>query len=168
MLSKIIITIIILCNHCKLSRITSTTTHLNQDLVFLIRQSVEEHPQAFIPPHSDERPHSREAIGRGLQQTLRNPGQIAQVEDVVELGRGRREVVDDDLVEVEGPLGDLVGDLLDVLVEGLGVAGQDGGVDVLEGGVRREGDVEGAEEGDEAGVDLVTTSASLGSGKWDE
>ena len=79
----------------------------------------------------------------------------------MELGGRRRQVVDDDLVEVQRALGDLVCDLLDALVEGLGVAGQDGGVDVLEGGVRGEGDVEGAEEGDEAGVDLVTTSTSL-------
>lgn len=135
--------------------------HLHQVLIFRVDQPVVVNPQTLVSPHPHHLRRLVETIGSRQTKAVRDPRQISQIEDVVELGGGGREVLDHFLVELQGARGDGVDHVADVFREGLHVAAQDGRVDLAQGFFRREGDVEDREEGDEARIDLVPPATSL-------
>ncbi len=102
-----------------------------------------------------------EALGRCEHEAVVDAGEVPEVEDVVELGGGRRQLENDGVVEGERDLGDDGHDVGDVGAEGPGVSLEDGVENVEEGLLAGEGDVVDVVEGDEARIDLVATAAGL-------
>jgi len=102
-----------------------------------------------------------EALGRCEHEAVVDAREVPAVEDVVELGGGRRQLGNDGVVEGERDLGDDGHDVGDVGAEGPGVSLEDGVENVEEGLLAGEGDVVDVVEGDEARIDLVATAAGL-------
>lgn len=69
---------------------TTRSTHL---FVLSIDEPVVEHPQHLIAPKPDKLGDSGEVVWCGQQQALSDPGEIAQVEDVVEARGGGGQLV---------------------------------------------------------------------------
>ena len=89
----------------------------NQAPIFVRRESIKEHSQALIPPQPDKALGGLKAIRRGLRETVVDPRQVPQVEDVVEFGGSWWEVSDYSLVQVHCGCGDWLGQLLYVCKE---------------------------------------------------
>lgn len=90
-----------------------------------------EHAQALVSPHAYKLIGILEPIGHTQAQALIHAGQVAQVENVVKLGRGGRMILNDLSVKLQGGRCDRVGHFFDVFTERLKVAVQDGRVDLL-------------------------------------
>ena len=69
-----------------------TQTDLNNLLVGVTNEPVKDDPHALVAPDAHELVDLVEHVGRGETQSAVDAGQVAQVEDVVELGRCRRQV----------------------------------------------------------------------------
>ena len=66
------------------------STYMDEIFIFVVDKPIVEHSQAFVAPHAHKLLGRLEPIGSGQTQSVCDPGQIAQVEDVVEFGRCRR------------------------------------------------------------------------------
>jgi len=67
-------------------------TYVDDFAVCVIDESVEEDVNAFVAPDAQELVNLVEAVWRRHRQTVVDTRQVAQVEDVVKLGRRRRQV----------------------------------------------------------------------------
>ena len=98
--------------------------------------------------------------GRETQAVV-DARQVSEVEQIVKLGRRRRQILHDRLVELEGHLGQHGHRRLDRLRERLRVSRQDRVVDTVQRRFRRKRHVEHRKEGYEAWIYVVPAAARL-------
>ena len=67
--------------------------------IFVRDETIVEDAQALVSPHANEFVRRIEAIGHGDEETVIDAREIAQIEDVVEFRRGRRQIANDSLIE---------------------------------------------------------------------
>ena len=74
----------------------------DQGPVFVVGQAVVEHTQTLIPPDSHKARRLSVALRDGEKESVVDARQVSEVEDVVELGGGGRQIPHNSLVEFNG------------------------------------------------------------------
>lgn len=92
-------------------------THLDYFFVLDGDQPIGDHPHGLISPHSDHLGHALKPLGGGQYEAIVDPGQIPEVENVVEFGWRGWEIVDDGLVKSESYFSQLGHDVSNLLAK---------------------------------------------------
>ena len=93
--------------------------HLGHDdrLVLVGDEPVMEDAKRLVAPESEEVPGGLEFVVGGTQQTLINSAQVAEVKDVVEPRRSRRQLLQDEVVELQGDVRAVLSRGLDLIAK---------------------------------------------------
>ena len=128
----------------------------HHDLLILVGdEPVVEDAERLVAPQPEEVPGALELVVGGAQETLVDSAQIAEVEDVVEPGRRRRQLVQDEVVQLQGDVSEVLCRVLDLIAELHDVRLEYGRVDRAEVVLARELNLKRAEQRDEPGVNRV-------------
>mmetsp|Transcript_100923 Transcript_100923/g.285849 ORF Transcript_100923/g.285849 Transcript_100923/m.285849 type:complete len:741 (+) Transcript_100923:4054-6276(+) len=128
-------------------------------LVRVVGEAVLVHARALVPPEAHQDGGAAHGLRIGLADALEDARQVAQAEDVVELRRGGRQVVDHGLVQLHGHLRQLHDALLHHRVEAHEAVLEDTGIDPLDRLQAGGGDAHAGVEAHHARVDRVAPSA---------
>jgi hypothetical protein len=124
-----------------------------------INEAIAENAHALVLPETDKLGLGAHLVEGGHKETFVHAGQITQVENVMELHGGTRQLLAALVVETESGVSDRIdarGALFRELEQRFP---QDAGVNLLGGFLAGEGDVEHVVEGHQAGVNSVVTTA---------
>ena len=72
----------------------------NQLTILVIGETVIEHSQALVAPHTYKVRRVIETLRCGQEKAMVDSGEIPQIKDVVELGWSWREISDDSLIQL--------------------------------------------------------------------
>ena len=93
--------------------------HLGHDdrLVLVGDEPVMEDAKSLVAPEPEEVPSGLEFVVGGTQQTLINSAQVAEVKDVVEPRRSRRQLLQDEVVQLQGDVREVLSRGLDLVAK---------------------------------------------------
>mmetsp|Transcript_149591 Transcript_149591/g.480093 ORF Transcript_149591/g.480093 Transcript_149591/m.480093 type:complete len:223 (+) Transcript_149591:5299-5967(+) len=126
-----------------------------EGLVCILVHPVLVDARALVAPETDQNVGLVDDLRVGLADTLKDAAEVAQREDVVELRRRRRHVLQDLLVQNHRRLRQLQRRLLDCGIEASKAIPHDGGVDALNALPGGEGDSNASIQGRHTRIDRV-------------